>query len=85
MKGDHNTFGGTARTVFAVAIKEGILLKGLMLFDTYSDISIKCSERRLKKKTMGQSFIALLPTSLSVSGDHFKDSANKTNCIIFFL
>lgn len=49
VKADHNTFGDIARTVFAMALKEGGFAQRIdFVFDTYSDLSIKCSKRRLR-------------------------------------
>lgn len=65
VKGDQNTFGEIAQTIFAMAMKEGGSGQRIdIVFDKYNDLSIKSSERRLRGEQHGPSLQSITAKQL---------------------
>ena len=85
--GDHSTFGDIAQTLFTMILKEGVCAQRIdVVFDTYTEISIKSSERRLRGEDKG-------PVLQSITANHLvrqwrsflRQNDNKTNFITFLV
>lgn len=87
VKGDQNTFGEIAQTLFAMAMNEGGSGQRIdIVFDQYHELSIKNSERTLRGEQHGPSLQSITSNQLVRQWRSFlKHCANKTNFITFLV
>lgn len=87
VKGDQNTFGDIAQTVFAMVMKEGGSSQRIdIVFDQYHELSIKNSERSVRGEQHGSSLQNVTPNQLVRQWRSFlNQSVNKTNFITFLV
>ena len=87
VKGDHKTFNDIAKTIFEMAMKEGISAQRVdIVFDKYNAFSVKSFERDLRGEHHGTSLQSITGQRLVRHWRSFlSQSTNNSNFITFLV